>query len=67
MSNASTEQQRAQQMCKHQRTQVIAKDNQAEYIECLDCGAILDIEELTPSAAAEPDKPETNDESLSDA
>jgi hypothetical protein len=32
--------------CKHTRTQVIAKDDNAEYVECLDCGEILDVDEL---------------------
>ena len=32
--------------CKHKRTQVIAKDDNAEYLECLDCGEILDVDEL---------------------
>ena len=32
--------------CKHTRTQVIAKDDNAEYVECLDCGEILEVEEL---------------------
>jgi hypothetical protein len=50
--------------CKHLRTQLIAKDNDAEYVECLDCGAILEARELP-----EPAKRETNDVdgSLSDA
>jgi transcription initiation factor TFIIIB Brf1 subunit/transcription initiation factor TFIIB len=50
--------------CKHQHTRVIAKDSEAEYIECLDCGAVLETSELTESPA-----PETSsfDESLSDA
>ena len=48
-----------QTKCRHQRTQVIAKDDDAQYIECLDCGEILEVGEL-------PDKNEFN-ESLSDA
>jgi len=32
--------------CKHVHKRVIAKDNDAEYIECLDCGAILEAGEL---------------------
>ena len=67
MDESPKEQQTQEQACKHRHTQVIAKDNQAEYIECLDCGAILDTEELTNSASAKADKPERNDESLSDA
>ena len=47
--------------CQHKRTQLIAKDNDAQYVECLDCGAILETGEL--------EKKETSgfDESLSDA
>ncbi len=45
--------------CKHTRTQLIAKDQDAEYLECLDCGAILEAEELN--------EPSGFDESLSDA
>jgi len=45
--------------CKHPRTQLIAKDQDAEYLECLDCGAILEAEELN--------EPSGFDESLSDA
>jgi hypothetical protein len=46
--------------CRHSRTQLIAKDSDAEYVECLDCGAILESGELPePSAGF--------DESLSDA
>ena len=29
--------------CRHLRTQLIAKDSDAEYVECLDCGAILEV------------------------
>jgi hypothetical protein len=32
--------------CKHKRTQVIAKDDDAQYVECLDCGEILEIGEI---------------------
>ena len=46
--------------CRHLRTQLIAKDSDAEYVECLDCGAILDSTERT-------DPPMGFDESLSDA
>lgn len=45
--------------CKHTRTRLIAKDDDAEYVECLDCGMILEAEERNKGA-------EFN-ESLSDA
>jgi hypothetical protein len=46
--------------CRHSRTQIIAKDADAEYVECLDCGAILESGELPEPVAG-------FDESLSDA
>lgn len=45
--------------CKHSRTRVIAKDNDAQYLECLDCGAILEADELKENSSF--------GESLSDA
>lgn len=36
----------AESGCKHLRTRLIAKDNDAQYVECLDCGAILEAGEL---------------------
>jgi hypothetical protein len=50
--------------CKHLRTRLVAKDKDAEYVECLDCGALLEASEL-------PESPRSDatafDESLSDA
>jgi hypothetical protein len=46
--------------CRHSRTQLIAKDSDAEYVECLDCGAILESGEM-------PEPTVGFDESLSDA
>ncbi len=45
--------------CPHRRVRLIAKDQDAEYVECLDCGALLEKEELTESSGF--------DESLADA
>ena len=46
--------------CRHTRTKLIAKDSDAEYVECLDCGAIVESSEMPePSAGF--------NESLSDA
>jgi len=53
--------------CKHEKTRLIAKDDEAEYIECVDCGAILEARELAEASNAEPTKPNPFDESLSDA
>lgn len=45
--------------CKHKRTRLIAADNDAQFLECLDCGAILEAGELKENTAF--------GESLSDA
>ena len=33
--------------CRHKRTKLIAKDSDAEYVECLDCGTIIEASERT--------------------
>jgi hypothetical protein len=53
--------------CRHLRTQLVAKDSEAEYRECLDCGAILDVEESKENARTPAKTNEGFDDSLSDA
>ena len=36
--------------CKHLRTRLIAKDDDAQYVECLDCGEILEAGEISEKA-----------------
>jgi Zn ribbon nucleic-acid-binding protein len=50
--------------CRHKRTQLIAKDDDSQYVECLDCGEVFEAEELK---AAEKKETGGFDESLSDA
>jgi len=45
--------------CPHKRQRLIAKDDDSQYVECLDCGAILEGEEIS--------NPNGFNESLSDA
>jgi hypothetical protein len=45
--------------CQHARTQLIAEDEHEKYVECLDCGAILEAGEMK--------NPSSFPESLSDA
>lgn len=45
--------------CKHERVRLIAKDDDSEYVECLDCGEILGPDERKERTGF--------DESLSDA
>ncbi len=53
-----------QPACQHKRTQLIAKDKDAQYVECLDCGEILEAGEMEKSEKKEA---AGFDESLSDA
>lgn len=46
-------------LCQHKRTQLIAKDDDAQYVECLDCGEIFEVCELNDGSGSS--------ESLSDA
>ena len=46
--------------CCHTRTKLIARDSDAEYVECLDCGTIVESSEM-------PESPAGFKESLSDA
>jgi Zn ribbon nucleic-acid-binding protein len=50
--------------CRHRRTRLIAKDQDAEYVECLDCGALLEAGEVPKAPRTDP---AGLDESLSDA
>lgn len=45
--------------CKHEHCRLIAKDDNSEYVECLDCGEILEAGERKDHTSF--------DESLSDA
>lgn len=49
----------ADSSCEHKRARLIAKDDDSQYMECLDCGEILEAGELSEKRGF--------DESLSDA
>lgn len=51
--------------CEHARTILIAKDEHEEYLECLDCGEILNVAER--EARSESAAVDNTGESLSDA
>ena len=36
--------------CRHRRTRLIAQDDAATYVECLDCGELFEAEELNRPA-----------------
>lgn len=49
--------------CQHRRTRLIAQDDAATYVECLDCGELFETAELNRPAPASPEF----EEDLSDA
>lgn len=51
--------------CEHARTILIAKDEHEEYLECLDCGEILNVAER--EARSESAAVDNTGESLSDS
>lgn len=42
--------------CDHNRTQIIARRNGIDYVECLDCRQIFEAEDLEPVKAEEDDE-----------
>jgi Zn ribbon nucleic-acid-binding protein len=47
-------------MCKHPRVQIVAREEDAEFVECVECGEIFEASEFRDMAIE--DKP-TEDES----
>ena len=39
--------------CQHKRTRLIAKDDDSQYVECLDCGEILEAGEIKADESKE--------------
>jgi hypothetical protein len=64
MAGSRDELKMADPTCKHKRTQLIAKDDESQYVECLDCGEVFEVGELK---AGENKDRQGFDESLSDA
>jgi Zn ribbon nucleic-acid-binding protein len=42
-----------QPACQHTRTEIIARRDGVEYVECLDCRQIFDAEDLEPVTVEE--------------
>ena len=49
--------------CKHPIVKIVSRDEDAEFVECQDCGEIFDSAEFTDIAIEE----ETDDEEFADA
>lgn len=48
--------------CAHRRVQVVARQQGAEFFECLDCHTILDGDDLAPVGEETETHPETDEE-----
>ena len=46
-------QQRIKIMCKHLRVQIVSRDEDAEYVECKECGEVFDSSEFKDMAIEE--------------
>jgi len=47
-----------QPACEHNRTEVIARRDGVDYVECLDCRQIFDAEDLEPVTVEKDEKEE---------
>ena len=47
-----------QNICIHMRTQVIARREGVDYVRCLDCGQILEADDLEPVPADDDEEQE---------
>jgi hypothetical protein len=45
-----------QAVCDHTRTQIIARRNGVDYVECLDCRQIFEAEDLEPVKVEDEDE-----------
>ena len=51
--------------CKHPRVRIVSRHEDAEFVECLECGDVFDSEEFNDMAieeTVEKEEPETDDE-----
>ena len=44
--------------CQHSRTQILARRDGVDYVECLDCRQIFEAEDLEPLAASDEEEEE---------
>ena len=46
------------EQCKHPRVQIVSRDEESEYVECLECGDVFESSELKDMAIEEKKAPE---------
>jgi hypothetical protein len=59
--DGSGEQNRMTELCPHPRTQIISRDENGMFVECLDCKEIFESSELEESEAKENLKEDLSD------
>ena len=47
--------------CKHPRVRVLTREEDAEFVECLECGEVFDSHEFTDMAIEERNQKETQE------
>lgn len=49
-------------VCKHPKVRIVAREDDVEYLECLECGEVFDSEELRDITEAQPDPADVEDD-----
>jgi hypothetical protein len=49
-------------VCKHPKVRIVAREEDAEYVECLDCGEVFDSNEFRDMAIEETQDEEEQEE-----
>jgi hypothetical protein len=49
-------------VCKHPQVRIVAREDEVEYLECLECGEVFDSEELRDITDAPPGLADLEDE-----
>lgn len=52
-------------VCKHPKVRIVAREEDVEYVECLECGNVFDSDEFNDmTIEQEPGSPEVEDDKL---
>jgi len=57
-SSQSSPKKVSREQCKHPQVQIVSRDEEAEYVECQECGDVFESSELKDMAIEEKKEPE---------
>ena len=57
-SSQSSQKKISPEQCKHPRVQIVSRDEEYEYVECLECGDVFESSELKDMAIEEKKQPD---------